>query len=144
MRKAKVLRETRETQIELEINLDGSGRFNVSTPVGFLTHMVETFARHGRFDLELKAKGDVHVSHHHTVEDVGITLGMAVLEALGDKKAFKGMVIALFPWMKLWSCVALIFLADLFSFMKTWDCVERSQTLTLNSYGNFQGLCPGI
>jgi imidazoleglycerol-phosphate dehydratase len=89
MRKAKVLRETRETQIELEINLDGSGRFNVSTPVGFLTHMVETFARHGRFDLELKAKGDVHVSHHHTVEDVGITLGMAVLEALGDKKGIQ-------------------------------------------------------
>lgn len=89
MRKAKVLRETRETQIELEINLDGSGRFNVITPVGFLTHMVETFARHGRFDLELKAKGDVHVSHHHTVEDVGITLGMAVLEALGDKKGIQ-------------------------------------------------------
>jgi imidazoleglycerol-phosphate dehydratase (EC 4.2.1.19) len=89
MRKAKVLRETRETQIELEINLDGSGRFNATTPVGFLTHMVETFARHGRFDLELKAKGDVHVSHHHTVEDVGITLGMAVLEALGDKKGIQ-------------------------------------------------------
>jgi imidazoleglycerol-phosphate dehydratase len=89
MRKAKVLRETRETQIELEINLDGSGRFNATTPVGFLTHMVETFARHGRFDLELKAKGDVHVSHHHTVEDVGITLGMAVLDALGDKKGIQ-------------------------------------------------------
>jgi len=89
MRKARVLRETRETQIELEINLDGSGRFNVITPVGFLTHMVETFARHGRFDLELKAKGDVHVSHHHTVEDVGITLGMAVLEALGNKKGIQ-------------------------------------------------------
>jgi imidazoleglycerol-phosphate dehydratase len=89
MRKAKVLRETRETQIELEINLDGSGRFNVITPVGFLTHMVETFARHGRFDLELKAKGDVHVSHHHTVEDVGMTLGMAVLDALGDKKGIQ-------------------------------------------------------
>jgi imidazoleglycerol-phosphate dehydratase len=89
MRKARVLRETRETQIELEINLDGSGRFNVITPVGFLTHMVETFARHGRFDLELKAKGDVHVSHHHTVEDVGITLGMAVLDALGDKKGIQ-------------------------------------------------------
>jgi len=89
MRKAKVLRKTRETQIELEINLDGSGRFNATTPVGFLTHMVETFARHGRFDLELKAKGDVHVSHHHTVEDVGITLGMAVLEALGDKRGIQ-------------------------------------------------------
>jgi imidazoleglycerol-phosphate dehydratase len=89
MRKARVLRETRETQIELEINLDGFGRFNVITPVGFLTHMVETFARHGRFDLELKAEGDVHVSYHHTVEDVGITLGMAVLEALGDKKGIQ-------------------------------------------------------
>jgi len=86
MRKSRVLRETRETSIELEVNLDGVGNFKVDTPIGFLTHMVETFAKHGRFDLELRARGDVHVSHHHTVEDVGITLGMAVLEALGDKR----------------------------------------------------------
>ncbi|WP_448587839.1 imidazoleglycerol-phosphate dehydratase HisB [Thermocrinis sp.] len=89
MRKSKVLRETRETKVELEINLDGRGDFSVDTPIGFLTHMVESLAKHGRFDLWLKAEGDIHVSHHHTVEDVGITLGKAVLEALGDKKGIQ-------------------------------------------------------
>ncbi len=89
MRKSKILRETKETTVELEIDLDGSGIFKVDTPIGFLTHMVESFAKHGKFDLNLKAKGDIHVSYHHTVEDVGITLGMAVLEALGDKKGIQ-------------------------------------------------------
>ncbi|RME11757.1 MAG: imidazoleglycerol-phosphate dehydratase, partial [Aquificota bacterium] len=84
MRKAHITRQTRETRIELTLNLDGSGNYRVETPIGFLTHMVETLARHGRFDIELYAEGDVHVSHHHTVEDAGIVLGMAFLQALGD------------------------------------------------------------
>ena len=89
MRKADVKRETRETKIEISIDLDGSGNYEVDTPVGFLTHMLESFARHGRFDLKVKAEGDVHVSHHHTVEDCGIVLGQAVLKALGDKKGIR-------------------------------------------------------
>ncbi len=89
MREAEILRETKETKIKLYINLDGSGRYRVKTPVGFLTHMFESFAKHGRFDLEVEAEGDVHVSHHHTVEDCGIVLGLAVQKALGDKKGIR-------------------------------------------------------
>ena len=86
MRKAEVKRETRETQIEVKINLDGKGIYNVDTPVGFLNHMIETFSKHSLIDVELLASGDTHVDFHHTVEDVGIVLGMAVKKALGDKK----------------------------------------------------------
>ncbi len=89
MRKARVTRETKETRIEVSIDLDGEGNYKVETPVGFLTHMLESFARHGRFDLEVKAEGDVHVSYHHTVEDCGIVLGQAVLKALGDKRGIR-------------------------------------------------------
>ncbi len=89
MRKARVRRETKETRIEVSIDLDGEGNYKVETPVGFLTHMLESFARHGRFDLEVKAEGDVHVSYHHTVEDCGIVLGQAVLKALGDKRGIR-------------------------------------------------------
>ena len=86
MRKAQVSRKTRETNITLSLNLDGEGNYRVQSPIGFLTHMVETLARHSGFDIELYAEGDVHVSYHHTVEDVGIVLGMALSQALGDKK----------------------------------------------------------
>ncbi len=97
MRKATVKRETRETQIELSINLDGTGKYSVDTPVGFLTHMLETFSKHSLIDLQVMASGDIHVSHHHTVEDVGIVLGMAVKEALGDKKGIKRFGHAIVP-----------------------------------------------
>ncbi len=89
VREAEVHRKTRETDIKLYVNLDGSGNYEVDTPVGFLTHMLESFARHGRFDLRVKAEGDVHVSHHHTVEDCGIVLGQAFSKALGDKKGIR-------------------------------------------------------
>lgn len=89
MREAQIKRETKETKISLYINLDGSGSYEVNTPVGFLTHMLESFAKHGRFDLKVEAEGDIHVSHHHTVEDCGIVLGEAVLKALGDMKGIK-------------------------------------------------------
>lgn len=81
----------------MTLNLDGEGTYKVETPVGFLTHMVETLARHGRFDIQLYAEGDVHVSHHHTVEDVGIVLGMAFLQALGDKKGINRYGYAIVP-----------------------------------------------
>lgn len=88
-RKAQISRKTGETDIKLAINLDGSGKSNIDTGVGFLNHMLELFAKHGLFDLEVGAKGDLHVDAHHTVEDVGIVLGQAIKEALGDKKSIK-------------------------------------------------------
>lgn len=84
-RTAKISRQTAETQIELSINLDGSGQNSIETGVGFFDHMLTLFARHGLFDLTVKANGDLHVDDHHTVEDVGICLGRAFNQALGDK-----------------------------------------------------------
>ena len=84
-RKAQISRETRETQIQLCLNLDGNGNSNIDTGIGFLDHMLELFAKHGFFDLEVKAKGDLHVDAHHTTEDVGICLGQAFHQAVGDK-----------------------------------------------------------
>ena len=86
MRRAKIDRRTTETQIQLVLNLDGQGRYAVTTGIRFFDHMLELFTRHGGFDLTLKAKGDLDVDAHHTVEDVGIALGEAVLQALGSKR----------------------------------------------------------
>ena len=86
MRKAEVTRNTKETQIRAGINLDGSGAATLATGVPFLDHMLDQVARHGGFDLEISAQGDLHIDAHHTVEDIGITLGQAVAIALGDKK----------------------------------------------------------
>lgn len=84
-RSGRVQRSTAETQIDLSIDLDGTGQHEIDTGVGFFDHMLTLLARHGLFDLKVKATGDLHVDHHHTVEDVGICLGKALLEALGDK-----------------------------------------------------------
>lgn len=84
-RTAKVIRTTKETDISLELNLDGSGNYEVETGIGFLNHMIEGFVKHGCFDLKLKVLGDLEVDGHHTVEDTGIVLGQAIKEALGDK-----------------------------------------------------------
>ena len=86
MRTAEIKRETKETKITMSLQLDGTGKSNVSTGIGFFDHMLEGFAKHGFFDLDLKADGDLHVDPHHTVEDVGIVLGKAIKEAVGDKK----------------------------------------------------------
>jgi imidazoleglycerol-phosphate dehydratase len=83
---ARVERTTNETRITVEIDLDGTGRSQIATPLPFLSHMLDQIARHGLFDLTVKAEGDVEIDGHHTTEDVGITLGTAVLQALGDKK----------------------------------------------------------
>ena len=84
-RRAAVKRKTRETDIALALNLDGAGRSKVATGVGFLDHMLASFATHSRFDLELRCRGDLHVDAHHSVEDIGIALGQALKAALGDK-----------------------------------------------------------
>ena len=86
MRTSKIKRETAETSIMLSLDLDGSGKAGIDTGVGFLDHMLTLFARHSRIDLQVSAKGDTYVDDHHTVEDIGIVLGQAFSEALGDKK----------------------------------------------------------
>jgi imidazoleglycerol-phosphate dehydratase len=86
MRKATVKRATKETDVEVAVDLDGSGAASIATGIGFLDHMLDLLARHSRIDLDIKAKGDLHVDHHHTTEDVGIALGQAVKKALGDMK----------------------------------------------------------
>ena len=85
-RKATVTRNTIESQITITLNLDGTGKSNLDTPVPFLNHMLDQVARHGLIDLDIKASGDTHIDDHHTVEDLGITLGVAVAKAIGDKK----------------------------------------------------------
>jgi imidazoleglycerol-phosphate dehydratase len=85
-RKARVERKTAETRIAVEINLDGSGRATLATGVPFLDHMLDQIARHGMMDLDVGAQGDLHIDAHHTVEDIGITLGQALAQAMGDKK----------------------------------------------------------
>ena len=86
MRKGAVKRKTKETEVEVEVDLDGTGRAAVATGIGFLDHMLDLFARHSRIDVMVKAKGDLHIDHHHTTEDVGIALGQTVKQALGDMK----------------------------------------------------------
>ena len=86
MRKGAVKRKTKETDIEVAVDLDGTGRSSIATGIGFLDHMLDLLARHSRIDITVKAKGDLHIDHHHTTEDVGIALGQAVKQALGDMK----------------------------------------------------------
>ena len=86
MRKATVKRTTKETDVAVAVDLDGSGAASIATGIGFLDHMLDLLARHSRIDLDIKAKGDLHVDHHHTTEDVGIALGQAIKKALGDMK----------------------------------------------------------
>ena len=86
MRQAEVTRNTLETQITVKLNLDGSGQGKFATGVPFLDHMLDQIARHGLIDLDIDAKGDLHIDAHHTVEDIGITLGQALAKAWGDKK----------------------------------------------------------
>jgi imidazoleglycerol-phosphate dehydratase len=86
MRKATIRRTTKETDVEVGIDLDGSGAATIATGIGFLDHMLDLLARHSRIDLQVNAKGDLHIDHHHTTEDVGIAFGQAVKQALGDMK----------------------------------------------------------
>ena len=88
-RTATIERRTRETDIRVELDLDGRGQYRVETPIGFLTHMVEQLAKHGLFDLEVRALGDTHIDGHHTTEDLAIVLGQAFAQALGDKAGIR-------------------------------------------------------
>ena len=97
MRIAKVNRQTKETSIEAEVNLDGKGIYNIDTGIGFLNHMLEQLSKHSLVDINLKAKGDLHIDLHHTTEDSGIVIGEAIAKALGDKKGIKRYAHAYIP-----------------------------------------------
>ena len=88
-RKSSLKRETNETNISIDFNIDGSGKADINSGIGFFDHMLNSFARHGLFDLNLNIKGDLYVDTHHTIEDTGIVLGNAIKEAIGDKKSIK-------------------------------------------------------
>ena len=102
---ASITRDTNETQISMSLNLDGSGRGNISTGIGFFDHMLNSFARHGFFDLDLTVKGDLEVDTHHTIEDTGIVLGQAIRKAVGDKRGLCAMAPKSCPWMNPWCSV---------------------------------------
>ena len=89
MRTAEVIRNTKETQIRIAVNLDGKGESSLDSGIAFLDHMIDQVARHGMIDIELKASGDLQIDAHHTVEDIGITIGQAVAKAIGDKKGIR-------------------------------------------------------
>ncbi|MGB9837269.1 imidazoleglycerol-phosphate dehydratase HisB [Methanothermobacter sp.] len=107
MRRSLKTRETLETHVKVDLNLDGSGRSNVNTGLGFLDHMLGSLARHGLMDLEVEARGDLEVDDHHTVEDVALTLGEALREALGDGKGIRRMAHAMVPMDESLATVAL-------------------------------------
>ena len=88
-RKAKILRKTKETNISVEVNLDGKGKYQIKTKIGFLDHMLEQLAKHSLIDMRINAKGDTHIDLHHTTEDTGIAIGQAIKKAAGDRKGIK-------------------------------------------------------
>ena len=97
MRAAKILRKTKETRIKAMLNIDGKGKYKIKTPIGFFTHMLESFAKHGLFDIKLDAKGDLETGQHHTIEDTGIILGEAFKKSIGDKKGINRAGYFIFP-----------------------------------------------
>ena len=107
MRTASIERKTKETSISVEVNLDGTGKYEIQTGIGFLDHMLEQISKHSLIDLKVKAKGDLHIDLHHTTEDTGIAMGEAIAKALGDKKGIKRYAHALIPMDETLSRVAL-------------------------------------
>src|SRR5210317_212349 len=97
MRTASIERKTKETNISVEVNIDGTGQYDIKTGIGFLDHMLEQLSKHSLIDLKIKAVGDLHIDLHHTTEDSGIAIGEAILKALGDKKGIKRYAHALIP-----------------------------------------------
>ena len=104
---ANVSRKTSETDIKIKMNLDGEGVYNISTGVNFFNHMLESFSKHSMIDLDVEADGDIEIDDHHTIEDIGILLGEAFLEAIGDKKGIKRMAHAIVPMDESVSTVAI-------------------------------------
>ena len=107
MRKASIERNTKETSIAVEVNLDGQGNYNIETGIGFLNHMLEQLSRHSLIDITVKAKGDTHIDYHHTTEDTGIAIGECIQKALGDRKGITRYANAYIPMDETLSRVAL-------------------------------------
>jgi imidazoleglycerol-phosphate dehydratase len=95
---AEVQRNTAETRVAVRVNLDGTGKASLNSGIGFLDHMLDQIARHGLIDLDIECAGDLHIDGHHTVEDIGITLGQAFAKAIGDKKAFAATAMPMCRW----------------------------------------------
>src|SRR3989344_4795310 len=108
-RKSNILRKTNETKIAISLNIDGAGKRKIDTPIGFLNHMLDLFAKHGLFDLTIKARGDTHIDEHHTVEDIGIALGEAFSKALGKKIGIRRYGFFILPMDETLATVALDF-----------------------------------
>lgn len=106
-RKTSFQRKSKETNIEIELNIDGKGKGDILTPIPFLNHLLDNFAKHGLFDLKIRAKGDIEIDQHHTVEDIGISLGEAFKKALGDKKGINRAGYFVFPLDEALSVVSL-------------------------------------
>ena len=97
---AELKRKTKETEINCKVNLDGKGLYKVNTGIGFLDHMIEQLSKHSGIDIDINAKGDLHIDAHHTTEDIGYTIGKAISEALSERKGIKGLLAHMFQWMK--------------------------------------------
>jgi len=106
-RKVSLKRKTKETDIKIELNIDGKGKTDISTPIPFLNHLLDNFGKHGLFDLKIRARGDIEIDQHHTVEDIGISLGEAFKKALGDKKGINRAGYFVFPLDEALSVVSL-------------------------------------
>tara|TARA_Y100000310_G_scaffold343460_1_gene451190 strand:- start:8384 stop:8974 length:591 start_codon:yes stop_codon:yes gene_type:complete len=118
MRKANVKRKTNETDIEIQLNIDGTGKNSITTPIQFLNHMLELFSKHSLIDLDIKANGDIQIDEHHTVEDIGIVLGQALQQAIGDKKGINRYGTSILPMDEVLALVSLDF-AGRYSFSQT-------------------------
>jgi imidazoleglycerol phosphate dehydratase HisB len=108
-RKIKISRKTNETNIHVDLNIDGTGKREIDTPIGFLNHMLDLFGKHGLFDLSIKVKGDTYIDEHHTVEDIGIVMGEAFAKALGDKKGMNRYGFFILPMDEVLATVAIDF-----------------------------------
>ena len=153
---ANVSRKTSETDIEIKMNLDGTGKYNISTGVNFFNHMLESFSKHSMIDLDINAVGDIEIDDHHTIEDVGIILGDAFLKAIGDKKGIKRMAHAIVPMDESVSTVAVDISGRSYCNMKLDFTNEKigdmtsavvihffesfSSSAKLNIYGTVEGL----
>lgn len=123
-RTATITRNTKETQITLSLNLDGTGQYKIDTPIGFLNHMLELFTKHGLFDLTVKATGDVNYDDHHVIEDIGIVLGQAIAQAVGDKKGINRYGSQILPMDEV-LCVCAVDLAGRYSFENNYQPVRE-------------------
>ena len=129
-RQATLTRNTLETQIQLKLDLDGQGVSRINTPVPFLNHMLESFSKHSRFDLEVQAEGDIEIDYHHTVEDVGLVLGEALLQAVGEKRGMNRYGAATLPMDEVLTTVAV-------DFCNRPYLVYKTESLPPGRIGNF-------